>query len=397
MAVKIVTAPPGTGKTLELIRMIFEYLAQGRRIFSNISSLKIVEVLPIPSDQDWRDLPDGSVVIYDEAHEHPAFSKEDLIDYPEFEEPEQAQGENLTTFKERYSKLKRAYEKQKKQHYESIKDIARALKIHRHFGFDIILATQDSSDLNARTLNVIGEHYHLTRPFGFRNNVCFFWRRHVSSPDSLSERSRAEWKKVRKFNKNYFHLYHSANVHTHKANFPIKYILVGLIVIALIFAPIYYALTQNKAVKMYTGQDKELIPTHSAKTDIVVNKEMPTNINDLSAFDAVSASAPVETDYMKQVAEKKRIYEQMMAKEQEQQISGCVYFNGKYTAVDEYARPIHNKAHLCRDVIQNADRTAMKRPSRQTYVQTNDYSPEAQQQLETSRIVQAQREYFNEP
>ena len=56
MALKLVTAPPGTGKTLLLIRMIFEYLAEGRRVYSNISGLKIAEVLPIPSNADWRDL-----------------------------------------------------------------------------------------------------------------------------------------------------------------------------------------------------------------------------------------------------------------------------------------------------------------------------------------------------
>lgn len=74
MALKLVTAPPGTGKTLYLIKMIFEYLNQGRRVYSNIDQLKIEEVVKIDSNADWRDLPDGSVVIFDEAQEHPAFS-----------------------------------------------------------------------------------------------------------------------------------------------------------------------------------------------------------------------------------------------------------------------------------------------------------------------------------
>ncbi|MDV5174177.1 zonular occludens toxin domain-containing protein [Acinetobacter baumannii] len=394
MALKLVTAPPGTGKTLLLIRMIFEYLAEGRRVFSNIAGLKITEVLPIPSDQDWRDLPDGSVVIYDEAHEHPAFSREDIIDYPEFEEPEQLENENITTYRDRVSKLKKAYDRDKKRHRDSIIDIARALKIHRHFGFDIILATQDSADLNTRTTNIVGEHYHLMRPFGFKHNVLFFWRRHVSNPDSTAERSRAEWKKNIKFNKSYFHLYQSANVHTHKANFPLKYILVALVAITLICAPIYYVFTKNKAVKLMSGQ--ETIAQTGTTKDIVVNQTMPKDINNLSAFDQ---EKKLQEEREKKLQEQRDIYARNLQKQQEREISGCVYFRGKYTAIDEFARPIHEKDHLCKQVIQDADRNVMKTPTRQVAQMTvqNNYSDDAKKDLETARTVEAQRQMFNEP
>lgn len=394
MALKLVTAPPGTGKTLLLIRMIFEYLAQGRRVFSNISDLKITEVLPIPYDQDWRDLPDGSVVIYDEGHEHPAFSKEDIIDYPEFEEPEQLKEENITTYRNRLSSLKEAYNKQKKRHRDSILDIARALKMHRHWGFDIIIATQDSSELNTRVTNIVGEHYHLTRPFGFRHNVLFFWRRHVSNPDSTSERSRAEWKKNMKFNKSYFHLYHSSNKHTHNSNFPIKYVIFGTVVLALIFTPIYYALTKNKAVKLYTGEDRELIATQNKANEITINQEMPKDPKQLDAF---LKEQQLQQERESKLEQQRQIYQQTLQKEQEQEISGCVYFNGKYTAVDEYARPIYEKSHLCKKVIQDADRNVMKKPTRASGIMQNNYSQQSTQDLETARTVEAQREMFNEP
>lgn len=395
MALKLIIAPPGTGKTLLLIRMIFEYLAEGRRVFSNIAGLKIAEVLPIPSDQDWRDLPDGSVVIYDEAHEHPAFSREDIIYFPEFEEPEQNEGENITTYKDRLSKLKKIYEKEKKRHRDSILDISRALTIHRHFGFDIILATQDSANLNVRTTNIVGEHYHLMRPFGFKHNVLFFWRRHVSNPDSTAERSRAEWKKNIKFNKSYFHLYHSSNVHTHKANFPIKYILFALIVLTLICAPIYYALTKNKAVKLMSGQET-MNDVSTTSKDIVINKEMPKDINNLSAFEQ---EKKLQEEREKKLQEQRDIYAKRNETKTDREISGCIYFHGKYTAVDEFARPIHEKSHLCKQVIQYADRNVMKTPTRQVAQMTvqNNYSDDAKKDLETAKLVEAQREAFKEP
>ncbi|MEG2937095.1 MAG: zonular occludens toxin domain-containing protein [Vagococcus sp.] len=389
MALKLVTAPPGTGKTLLLIKMIFEYLKQGRRVYSNISSLKIEEVLPISSTADWRDLPDGSVVIYDEAHEHPAFSKEDIIDFPEFEdfEPEQLENENITTYKARVARVKKVYDRHKKRHYESIKDIARALKMHRHWGYDIILATQDSSDLNTRTTNIVGEHYHLIRPFGLKGNTLFFWRRHVSSPDSTAERSKAEWKKHINFNKSYFNLYHSANVHTHKASIPLKYIIVGLIILGLCCLP-FYLISNNKSLKMLQG--KESIATSKA-TDTNINQPMPNSPEALAAFQKEQLA---QQEREKNIQQQREIYTKNQERQHEQEISGCVLYGGHYTAVDEYARPIHNKSHLCKQVIQNADRNAMKKPRRQTY---NNYSSDAQAELNNQELVQEQREFFNEP
>ena len=80
----VISAPPGTGKTLHCVEIIENEVRKNpnRMIFTNIIGLNIQGVLPITSSAnkpfDWRDLPDGSLIIYDEAHEHPAFSKYDL-------------------------------------------------------------------------------------------------------------------------------------------------------------------------------------------------------------------------------------------------------------------------------------------------------------------------------
>ena len=390
MALKLVTAPSGTGKTLLLIKMIFEYLNQGRRVYANIDQLKIEEVLPIPHNADWRDLPDGSVVIYDEAQEHAAFSADDLIDFPEYIESEQLENENVTAYNARLRKEKKEYDREYKRYSESIKDIARGFQVHRHFGFDIILATQDQSLLNNLAKKCVGEHYHLTRPFGLRGNMIFFWRRLVSSPDSRSEKSAAEWKKHINFNKNYFHLYRSANVHTHKASIPLKYIIVGLIIVALCVLP-FYLISNNKAVKLMAGKKEQTQQTEQS-TDIKVNAAMPTSPEALASF---QQEQQLQQEREKRLQEQRQIYAERLKKEQEQEISGCVMFNGKYTAIDEFARPIHDKSHLCKQVIQDSDRNVMKKPTRQTY--TNNYSQHAQQDLEIARTVEAQREMFNEP
>jgi len=395
MALKLVTAPPGTGKTLLLIKMIFEYLKQGRRVYSNIDQLKIEEVLPIPHNADWRDYPDGSVIIYDEAQEHAAFSADDLLDFPEYVESEQLQNENITAYNARLRKEKKEYDREYKRYSESIKDIARGFQVHRHFGFDIILATQDQSFLNNLAKKCVGEHYHLTRPFGLGGNMIFFWRRLVTNPDSRAEKSAVEWKKHVNFNKNYFNLYRSANAHTHKANIPLKYILFCLIVVGLIFLT-FYLFSGNKAAKMMLGKTEE---TKQTSADIVVNQKAPSSPEALAAF---NEEQRLQQEREKRLEEQKQIYAQTQQKqiqeEQEQQISGCIMWNGKYTAVDEYARPIHNKSHLCKQVIQDADRNVMKKPSlRSRDIQaTNNYSTDAQEQLETSRLIQNQKQVFED-
>lgn len=388
MALKLVTAPPGTGKTLLLIKMIFEYLKQGRRVYSNIDQLKIEEVLPIPQNADWRDLPDGSVVVYDEAQEHAAFSSDDLIDFPEFIESEQFQNENITAYNARIRKEKKDYDRMYKRHVESIKDIARGFQTHRHFGFDIILATQDQSFLNNLAKKCVGEHYHLTRPFGLRGNMIFFWRRLVSSPDSRAEKSSCEWKKHINFNKNYFHLYRSANVHTHKSKIPLKYILFLIIMVILICIP-FYLISNNKALSLMSGKKEE---SKQISTDIVVNEKAPSSPEALAAF---NEEQRLQLEREKRLDEQRQIYAESQQKEQEQEISGCVYFNGKYTAVDEYARPIKNKSHLCKQVIQDADRNVMKKPTLRT-TETNNYSSDAEQHLEQSRLIQKQAQVFED-
>lgn len=379
MALKLVTAPPGTGKTLLLIKMIFEFLKEGRRVYANIDQLKIAEVLTIPSDADWRDLPDGSVVIYDEAQEHPSFSKRDLTRFEEFIEPAQLDNENITTYKERIRQAKKSYDIRKKAYLTHIEDVAASLQVHRHFGFDIILATQSGSLLNSLTLDIVGEHYHLTRPFGFKRNVLTFWRHYVSNPHSSV--GIAEWKKQISFNKNYFHLYRSANVHTHKASVPIKYVLFFFVVLALLSSP-FFLMKNNNAIKLGTGEKN--------MTDVVMSGEMPKNIDQISAPIQNKEIDQQQAEREKQLEENREKYQQIQSQQEEQEISGCVMFNGKYTAIDEYARPIHSKAHLCKAVIQDADRNAMKKPTARQFTQYNTYSQEANDNLETARNEQQQ-------
>ena len=77
--ITLITAVPGSGKTLLAVGLIWEYLKEGRAVYSNIEGLQKDKFpnnnLLFDAPDDWRETPDGSVVIYDECqqpHLYPA-------------------------------------------------------------------------------------------------------------------------------------------------------------------------------------------------------------------------------------------------------------------------------------------------------------------------------------
>ncbi len=63
----LVTGVPGSGKTLFSIGMIHDWLKEGRQVYADIEGLNIDGVEAAPDD--WRDNPEGSVVVYDECQQ----------------------------------------------------------------------------------------------------------------------------------------------------------------------------------------------------------------------------------------------------------------------------------------------------------------------------------------
>ena len=134
----LISAPIRTGKTLISIELIFEYLNQGRQVYSNIVGLKVPGVIHINSNLqtpfDWRDLPNDSVLLYDEAHEHPAFSERDLLKnltIPEYEaDLKKLIKDNASKVK--IADLEKEYAKALRLKKEQILDIGFTMSMHGH-------------------------------------------------------------------------------------------------------------------------------------------------------------------------------------------------------------------------------------------------------------------------
>ncbi|MDH0970509.1 zonular occludens toxin domain-containing protein [Acinetobacter johnsonii] len=255
-----ISAPPGTGKSLKCVQIIEESLRKNpnRLIFTNIIGLNIPGVLPIVSSAnkpfDWRDLPDGSLVVYDEAHEHPAFAKTDLLnnyqlpsyindlydnevskvlDYANLPKPLKIQLLNkhghvytelptelkVKESEQIISKIRNLQKLHLSKAKDDILDIGRGLTMHRHWGFDIILVTQKPDLLNSFVKAACSEHLILRRLFKMELAVIYTFTEIQDHFGNATRKNAISWS-IWFFPKHLYKYYISAEQHTAKASFP---------------------------------------------------------------------------------------------------------------------------------------------------------------------------------
>lgn len=200
--ITLITAVPGSGKTLYAISLIDKANKEGRAVYQNIDGLK-PEMFDNPSiiydaPADWRDTPDGSLVIYDECqqpHLYPATAKRGLVE-----------DERLT-----------------------------AMETHRHTGHDLVFITQAPTFVHHHVRKLAGQHIHFYRARGIHGAMRYEWSHVCDSPNDRKEQQRADsimWK----FPKQYYEYYQSATIHTHKFRMPAKLkILLCFLVPALVY------------------------------------------------------------------------------------------------------------------------------------------------------------------
>jgi len=205
----LVTGTPGQGKTLNTIKFVNEDARFKDRVVyqHGIKSLDDSfgwNSMDEEQARKWYDLPTGSVLIFDEAY---------------------------TIFPTRHGA------KQPPKHVQE-------LATHRHSGFDIILICQKvNGQVDPFIRGLVNEHHHYDRIMGSSAVNRFMWSHCCETVNSASTRKDANTK-LCTLDKKYFGKYHSADQHTHKANYPKGRIamFVGAIVVCGFMA--YYAYHQ---------------------------------------------------------------------------------------------------------------------------------------------------------
>lgn len=198
----LISAPPRTGKSLYCMSLIDQLSRKhpNRRIYTNIIGMNYPGVLTINSTPekpfDWRDLPDGSIIFFDEAHEHPAFSAQDLL-----------------------GTARTDAEKKRKS---EILDIGDSLTLHGHFGFDIYLITQNPKLLREQVRAACSVHYVMRRLWGLDVAMIYEFAE-VQTYFANATRKQALSVKRFRYPKNLYKYYVSSNVHNIQKRVPLLY------------------------------------------------------------------------------------------------------------------------------------------------------------------------------
>lgn len=161
----LITGKPGQGKThFAMKKWVSEALKEGRQVFTNIDGCDF-DVQPIPVNEqgelDWTLTPDGSLTVYDEA-----------------QRLEDKNGFRYFAWANRQKLSDRA--------------VIKEIEYHRHSAKDLVYITQSPKFLHLHLLELINEHYHLTRLRNEKRSQISLWRSWQEKPDSVAAQERAE-------------------------------------------------------------------------------------------------------------------------------------------------------------------------------------------------------------
>lgn len=197
------TGLPGSKKTANVVhRLTSDPMFKDRPIFYfNLKSCTIDDWIEIDESQAkaWYELPEGSVIFFDEAQ-----------------------------------KLYRPqkWDKNKPQYYTQLEE-------HRHKGFDIFLTTQHPMFIDTHVRRLVDEHRHLHNAFGIRS-ISYTWPRCKDDPEASFFEGNRENAQVPK---SVFSLYQSTVINTNKKRIPKKLYYIGILAL-LVFSAFGYLYTR---------------------------------------------------------------------------------------------------------------------------------------------------------
>jgi zona occludens toxin len=382
----LISAPIRTGKTLHTVKCIFDELNKGRQVYTNIVGIKIDGVISVSSSIDspfdWRTLPNGSVLVWDEAHEHPAFSEQDLLkDFKIDETPYIQQielinlSQNLSSTEKKHrveqvhKEMRHALIKKK----EEIKDIGRSLLLHGHFGIEIYFITQRVTKLNTDVLASVTTHFVMRRKFGM--DAAIIWEfGEAMTTWSKSTAEIALNKRLWRYPKHLYKFYVSSENHQVRKSFPFKYWLFALVPLILFFIGFSQAKQtgffglfdkEKKQVEQVnnTTKIKNTIPTQMGSS----NKPIICNYDNIHTPECQALQQISNDDLNKQIKQIQYFPNDPYLSTVPQRIelkadnfprlSGCIKYNQKYYGIDQQGNRMPNiSQESCRRWIENSER-----------------------------------------
>ena len=215
------TGTPAAGKTLNLLEYVdTDPQYKGREVYYyGINECRMDGWTELTEEQlyTWYEyLPDGCVLVVDEAQEH------------------WRAGTPTAKIPLHLTKL----------------------ETHRHKGMDVVITCQSMHQLHKMAKVLIDNHRHFQRPHGGDTWRCYIYDEAKDNPTAATHLKTAI-KTKGTFNKAYFDKYTSAQLHTYRDRFPVKYkiFLVSLIVLAICLITYTSILITDKETFLPDSQD----------------------------------------------------------------------------------------------------------------------------------------------
>lgn len=253
-----------------------QYFLPVRTIYTNINALKIDYTRALT--EDWRDCPDGSLIVIDEI-------------------------QNIYPYKDTKDKSH---------------PIVTELSIHRHRGFDFYFITQSAGNLHILIKDLVYRHYHITVPFGWKTKI-YQYGEFKANPNAKSVKLMAENSFTFSPPPHIFKLYKSTTINTAKSALPIKRmaLIFGVVALGLgigiygiffsndggVKAPSFEDNAQTSDLQN-TGEDIAKVVTANAddkKTD---------NSNDAKTIETAIGKIPVDALTKEQLQKQLKLQEQ---------------------------------------------------------------------------------------
>lgn len=340
--ITIISAPPRTGKSLYAMEILEKAVRDNpdKWVYTNLIGCKLPGVLNAVSTPtqpfDWRMNRNGILFVLDECHEHPAFSKNDLLKDKDLISREPYNEyinkvnnyENLTseqrhlllkTMKviDQYPSLpdslkvkekeglvriiKDAYIENNQKRKDEIMTIGKDLTMHGHFGHDFYLITQKPTLLNEYVRAATSEHLILRRFFKLPFAIIYSYAE-LQESFGLMTRKNAITTRFWMYPKRLYKYYVSAESHP-KGSFPKLWIFVAILPFLILF------LAFRSTMNWLSPEDKtQQISENTQSTNQLVSQKEddlnnPTDLTEKCRF-AVNLDSKECKEYISELSDK---------------------------------------------------------------------------------------------
>ncbi|WP_151800588.1 zonular occludens toxin domain-containing protein [Acinetobacter haemolyticus] len=420
----IIDAPPRTGKSQYMIYLIDKFTKKypNRHIVTNIIGINYPGVISINSTLhkpvDWRDYPNGTIFIFDEAHEHPAFSADDLMkdmhvdtrdldsimmkisngifdenvlyyidNYFSFNQIDEEQIEQIKNTIKNQKRLPIDFKKQlfedinKKKKMavvkrkEEILDIGRSLTLHGHFGFDIYLITQDIKRLNAATIAATSKHLKLRRLFGWPMMFIYEYS-DVQKYFAASTRNNAISIRLFFYRPYLYKYYISSEDHNVQKSFPLM-ILMLLMIIPLLGYWGYSKLKSANALGLFDEKSAQEVSTQEQNKQAADGSATTATSEEQKSVDCnvydnlhlpqcqliqKEKNAQLQSEVRQAIGYNPNSPYNDLSLSMNYQasaqpvFSGCIKYDGKYYAYSQQGTRLNVSSDDCKRLIEDGDR-----------------------------------------